>query len=163
MNWERGGWAFVVLAVMESDLHPRTVCNEASTHAHTHSQALTRPLGGHLLRCVREGVEGVLGQWSGDAGADARGHGGPVGLCHCARFSASFSTPQRENGREEWRDWRGRTSFRQRLSDHYLAHPQPCLEINNSIFFFFFFLQSGFMSMNYCHFKLGKLPDNAAF
>lgn len=35
MNWERGGWAFVVLAVMESDLHPRTVCNEANTHAHT--------------------------------------------------------------------------------------------------------------------------------
>lgn len=58
MNWERGGWAFVVLAVMESDLHPRTVCNEANTHARTHSQALTRPLGGHFLRCVREGVEG---------------------------------------------------------------------------------------------------------
>lgn len=119
MNWERGGWAFVVLAVMESDLHPRTVCNEANTHAHTHSQALSRPLGGHLLRCVREGVEGVLRQWSGDAGADARGHGGPVGLRHCA---GSFSTPQRENGREEWRDWRERTSFGQRQSDRYLAH-----------------------------------------
>lgn len=97
MNWERGGWAFVVLAVMESDLHPCTVCNEANTHAHTHSQALTRPLGGHLLRCVREGVEGVMGQWSGDAGADARGHKGACGVASlCRVLRVFFHTTERK-------------------------------------------------------------------
>lgn len=41
--------AVVVLAVMESDLQPHTVCNEANTLMHTHSSELW---GGHLLRCV---------------------------------------------------------------------------------------------------------------
>lgn len=66
--------------------------------------------------------------------------GGTGGLWGCVTVPGSprlFSTPQRENGREEWRDWRGRTSFGQRLSDHYLSHPQPSLEINNSIFYFY--------------------------
>lgn len=99
----------------------------------------------------------MLRQWSGDAGADARGHGGACGIASlCRVLRVFFHTTERK-----WeRGMEGLERENQFWTEAVrpLSCP-PCLEITR----FFLFLQLGFMSMNYCHFKLGKLPDNAAF